>query len=63
MSVDLKYGQTLTIGGAQVQLVKKSGQLARLLVTADESIVITPPGQPTASSGAPPSTSRSIPNG
>ena len=43
MSIDLKVGETLTIGGATVLLVKKSGQLARLVVTADPETTITPP--------------------
>ena len=43
MSIDLKVGETLTIGGATVRLVKKSGQLARLEVSADPSIQIDKP--------------------
>ncbi|WP_374377745.1 hypothetical protein [Pseudomonas fluvialis] len=45
MSIDLKVGETLTIGGATVRLVKKSGQLARLEVCADPSIQIDKPRQ------------------
>lgn len=43
MSIDLKVGEVLTIGGATVLLVKKSGQLARLVVTAEANTTITPP--------------------
>ena len=43
MSIDLKVGETLTIGGATVRLVKKSGQLARLVIVADDATPITPP--------------------
>ena len=43
MSIDLKVGETLTIGGATVLLVKKSGQLARLVIVADDATPITPP--------------------
>lgn len=43
LSVDIKVGETLLIGGAQITLVAKSGQLARLVVTApDEVAVVTP---------------------
>lgn len=45
MSIDLKVGETLNIGGATVRLVKKSGQLARLEVWADQSIPIDKPRQ------------------
>lgn len=34
-TTDLKVGEVLVIGDATVRLEKKSGQLARLVVTAD----------------------------
>lgn len=40
---DLKPGDVLTIGNATIRLEKKSGQLARLVVEADESTPITTP--------------------
>lgn len=43
MHVDLKTGETLRIGNATVRLERKSGQLARLVVTADPETTITPP--------------------
>jgi len=43
LTVDLKVGETLTIGTATVRLEKKSGQLARLVVVADEGTTIKPP--------------------
>lgn len=45
LSVDIKVGETLTVGGADVTLVQKSGQLARLIVTADKATPITTPKQ------------------
>ena len=48
MSIDLKVGETLTIGGATVLLVKKSGQLARLVVTAAPDTQIKPPARMSA---------------
>lgn len=48
MSIDLKVGETLTIGGATVLLVKKSGQLARLVVTAEANTPIKPPARASA---------------
>lgn len=41
--VDLKVGETLTVGDAKVRLEKKSGQLARLRIIADESVIVVPP--------------------
>ena len=38
--IDLKTEDTLYIGGAKVQLIKKSGQLARICVEADNHIEI-----------------------
>lgn len=43
MTVDLKVGETLTIGAATVRLEQKSGQLARLVIVADDATPITPP--------------------
>ena len=41
--VDLKRGETLTIGGASITLEQKSGQVARLVVVADASTQVIPP--------------------
>lgn len=38
--IDLKTEDTLYIGDAKVQLIKKSGQLARICVEADNHIEI-----------------------
>lgn len=38
--IDLKTEDTLYIGDAKVQLIKKSGQLARICVEADNHIDI-----------------------
>ncbi|WMW72946.1 hypothetical protein [Acinetobacter bereziniae] len=38
--IDLKTDDTLYIGDAKVQLIKKSGQLARIRVVADNHIEI-----------------------
>lgn len=43
LTIDLKIGETLRIGGASIRLEKKSGQLARLAVVADPSILVTTP--------------------
>lgn len=43
MTVDLKIGETLSIGAATVRLEKKSGQLSRLVIVADDATPITPP--------------------
>ena len=43
LTVDLKVGETLTIGNATVRLEKKSGQQARLVVVADEGTKIKVP--------------------
>lgn len=42
--IDLKRGETLTIGGATVRLEQKSGQVARLVIEADERTPIKTPG-------------------
>lgn len=39
-TIDLKAEDTLYIGDAKVQLIKKSGQLARICVEADNHIEI-----------------------
>ena len=39
-TIDLKTEDALYIGGAKVQLIKKSGQLARICVEADNHIEI-----------------------
>ena len=52
MHIDLRIGQTLFIGDAQVTLLQKSGQLARLHVQAPRSIVVNPPNRrPSAPEG------------
>lgn len=43
MTVDLKVGEVLTIGGVSIRLEKKSGQLARLVVDAAPDTPITRP--------------------
>lgn len=43
LTVDLKIGETVTIGGATVRLEKKSGQLARLVIVADDHTPIHTP--------------------
>lgn len=43
LSVDVKVGETLTVGDTDLTLVQKSGQLARLVVSAHkETQIITP---------------------
>lgn len=42
-TTDLKVGECLIIGGATVRLEKKSGQVARLVVTADADTLVTNP--------------------
>lgn len=43
MFIDLKVGETLTIGTTLVRLEKKSGQVARLAIVADESTTVNIP--------------------
>lgn len=43
LKYDLRPGESITIGGATVKLVKKSGQLASLVIEADRSIKIEGP--------------------
>lgn len=45
LSVDVKVGETLTIGDTDITLVHKSGQLARLIVIAPPETEITTPRQ------------------
>lgn len=45
MFIDIRVGQVLRIGDAQIELVQKSGQLARLRVKAPASTAITPPNR------------------
>lgn len=40
LSIDLKPGESLSIGSAVVTLESKSGQVARLSVQADKSIPV-----------------------
>lgn len=44
MKIDLRPGQTLMIGDVAVTMVKKSGQLACLVIEADKSVTIRRPG-------------------
>lgn len=43
LKIDLRPGEVLTIGGATIKLVKKSGQLASLVIEADKSVLIDGP--------------------
>lgn len=43
LKIDLRPGESLKIGNATVKLVKKSGQLASLVVEADRSVLIEGP--------------------
>lgn len=45
MHVDLRVGEVLVIGGAAIRLEKKSGQVARLAIVADEGTEIKNPTQ------------------
>lgn len=45
LSVDVKVGETLTVGGSDITLIHKSGQLARLVVSAPLETEITTPRQ------------------
>jgi hypothetical protein len=49
MIVDLKVGESLLIGGTAVRLEKKSGQLARLVIEAEQGIKIKTPARMSAS--------------
>ncbi len=41
LNIDLKVGESVSIGGAIVTLEHKSGQVARLAIHADNSIKVT----------------------
>lgn len=43
LAIDLKVGETLIIGTSSIRLEKKSGQLARLIIQADNNTQITTP--------------------
>ena len=43
LTVDIKVGETLTVGTTTIRLEKKSGQLARLVIQADNNTPITTP--------------------
>lgn len=43
LAIDLKVGETLIIGTSSIRLEKKSGQLARLVIQADNNTPITTP--------------------
>lgn len=45
LHVDLKVGETMTIGSARVRLEEKSGKRARLSVTAPPSLAIELPAR------------------
>lgn len=45
LHVDLRVGETMTIGAAQVRLEDKSGKRARLRITAPPSLRIDPPAR------------------
>lgn len=45
LNIDLRVGEALTIGGARLVLVEKSGQRARLEVHAEKNTLITFPGR------------------
>lgn len=45
LTIDLKVGQSLTIGTASVTLMRKSGQLARLEILADADTEIRTPNR------------------
>lgn len=40
LKIDLRVGESLMIGKATVQLEKKSGQIATLVIDADKSVLI-----------------------
>lgn len=45
MKVDVKVGETLTVGGVNLTLESKSGQLARLVVQAPDHVEVETPKQ------------------
>lgn len=40
VAIDVRVGQSLMIGSVRVTVERKTGQIARLRVAADESVVI-----------------------
>ena len=42
-TIDLKVGETMQAGAARITLAHKSGQLARLIVQADEHTTVRSP--------------------
>lgn len=44
LKVDLRPGQSIQVGDATIRLVKKSGQVASLVIDADKSVPIKTPG-------------------
>ncbi len=53
LKIDLRPGQSLMIGEATVKLVKKSGQLACLIIEADKNVIIRRPEDGERSQQAP----------
>jgi hypothetical protein len=45
LHVDIRVGETMTIGGARVRLEEKSGKRARLSITAPPSLAIELPAR------------------
>ena len=45
LAVDLKVNETLIVGSASIRLEKKSGQIARLVVSADKDTPIITPNE------------------
>lgn len=45
LHVDLRVGETMTIGAARVSLEDKSGRRARLKITAPPSLQVDPPAR------------------
>lgn len=43
IKIDLRPGETVTIGGAVITMVKKSGQLASLVIEAEKEVPIKGP--------------------
>lgn len=43
LTVDIKVGETLIVGTTTIRLEKKSGQIARLVITADKETIIQTP--------------------
>lgn len=45
LAVDLKVNETLIVGSATIRLEKKSGQIARLVVSAEKDTPIITPNE------------------